>query len=279
MPAAIVYFNGSLQPVAGTAISPADPGFLYGAGLFETIRIEKGRALFLAEHLQRLISSARRLGWHVPETSGLPAALQHAIAANQVTTGRGRLNFFQGCQGYNLMFTAENGLPYTPEDYRKGYRAAIVTIRRNQHSPLAGLKTMNYLENILALAEARKKGAQEALLLNLDGNLAEGSRSNLFLIQQDTLYTPDLASGPLPGLARARVLKLAAGLGLAVKEEPLKAEALLAAGEAFLTNSLMEILPLTWVDGRPVGNGRPGPVTTLLQARYREEKFIDRTLN
>lgn len=279
MPAAIIYFNGSLQPLAGTAISPADPGFLYGAGLFETIRIEKGRALFLAEHLQRLTSSARRLGWPVPETSGLPAAIQATIAANQVTTGRGRLNFFQGGQGYNLMFTAENGLPYTPEDYRKGCRAAIVTIRRNQHSPLAGLKTMNYLENLLALAEARKKGAREALLLNLDGNLAEGSRSNLFLIQQDTLYTPDLASGPLPGLARARVLKLAAGLGLAVKEEPLKPEALLAAGEAFLTNSLMEILPLTWVDGRAVGNGRPGPVTALLQARYREEKFIDRTLN
>ncbi|GAF25332.1 branched-chain amino acid aminotransferase/4-amino-4-deoxychorismate lyase [Moorella thermoacetica Y72] len=272
MPAAVVYFNGSLRPLTETAINPADPGFLYGAGLFETIRIEDGRALFLTEHLDRLTSSSRRLGWPVPDSSGLPAAIQATIAANQVTTGRGRLNFFQGSQGYNLMFTAENGLPYTPEDYREGYRAAIVTICRNQHSPLAGLKTMNYLENLLAMAEAREKGAREALLLNLDGYLAEGSRSNLFIIWEDTLFTPDLASGPLPGLARSRVLKLAAALGLTVKEEPLKPEVLLAAGEAFLTNSLMEILPLTWVDGQPIGNGRPGPVTTLLRSRYQDEK-------
>lgn len=273
MSEAIVYLNGSLQPMAETAINPADPGFLYGAGLFETIRIEKGQALFLSEHLDRLTGSARRLGWPVPATSGLPAALQTTIAANQVTTGCGRLNFFRGSQGYHLMFTAQAGIPYTPDDYREGYPAAIVTIPRNQYSPLAGLKTMNYLENLLALAAARAKGAREALLLNLDGNLAEGSRSNLFLIQKDTLYTPDLASGPLPGLARGRVLSIAAAMGLPVKEKPLKPADLLAAAEAFLTNSLMEIMPLTYVDGRPIGAGRPGPVTVLLQARYRKEKF------
>ncbi|MDN5361635.1 MAG: hypothetical protein PWP70_682 [Moorella sp. (in: firmicutes)] len=276
MTGSVVYLNGSLHPTAVAGIDPAAPGFLYGAGLFETIRIENSRLLFLNEHLERLTSSAGRLGWPAPEKETIPAALLAAIAAKGVTTGRARLNFFQGREGFNLLLAVDDGLPYTSQDYRRGCQAAIVSIPRNQRSPLAGLKTMNYLENLLALAEARAKGAQEALLLNLDGYLAEGSRSNLFIVCDDILYTPDLASGPLPGLARARVLKIAAGLGLTVKEEPLPPGALATAREAFLTNSLMEILPLTLVDGRPVGNGRPGPVTALLQACYQEEKAAAR---
>lgn len=273
MPEPVIYLNGSLHPTVATGIDPAAPVFLYGAGLFETIRIENSRLLFLNEHLERLASSAERLGWPAPEKETIPAALQAAVAANGVTTGRARLNFFQGQEeGFNLLLAVDDGLPYTSQDYRRGCQAAIVSIPRNQRSPLAGLKTMNYLENLLALAEARAKGAREALLLNLDGYLAEGSRSNLFIVCDDTLYTPNLASGPLPGLARARILNIAAGLGLTVKEEPLPPEALPVAREAFLTNSLMEILPLTQVDDRPVGDGRPGPVTALLQARYQEEK-------
>lgn len=272
----VIYLNGSLHPTAVAGIDPAAPGFLYGAGLFETIRIENSRPLFLNEHLGRLTRSAGRLGWQVPETATITTALQAAITTNGISTGRARLNFFQDREDFNLLLAVNDGLPYTPRDYYQGYQATIVSIPRNQRSPLAGLKTMNYLENLLALAEARAKGAQEALLLNLDGYLAEGSRSNLFIVCDDILYTPDLASGPLPGLARARVLKIAAGLGLTVKEEPLPPEALATAREAFLTNSLMELLPLTRVNDRPIGNGRPGPVTALLQAHYQEEKTAAR---
>ncbi|MGI9860514.1 aminotransferase class IV [Moorella naiadis] len=276
MTGSVVYLNGSLYPPTTTGIDPDAPGFLYGAGLFETIRIENRQPLFLDEHLERLTNSALHLGWPPPAKETINIPFQEAIARRGVTIGRARLNFFQGREGFNLLLAVNDGLPYTPQEYHRGCPAAIVSIPRNQRSPLAGLKTMNYLENLLALAEARSRGAREALLLNLDGYLAEGSRSNLFIVSDDALYTPDPASGPLPGLARARVLKIATGLGLMVKEEPLPPEALATAREAFLTNSLMEILPLTQVDGRPVGDGHPGPVTTLLQTCYQEKKAAAR---
>jgi branched-chain amino acid aminotransferase len=264
----MIYFNGSLKPRKEVKVDPTEPGFIYGAGLFETMRIENGEALFLPEHLDRLITGARQLGWQLPEKINLEEAVQATIAANGVDRGRARVNLILGTSGCHLMITVQAGLPYTPEDYVKGYRASIVSIRKNHHSPLSGLKTMNYLENLLALAEAQAKGAKEAILLNLDGYLAEGSRSNLFLVRQGILYTPDLASGPLPGLVRARVLKLALQAGLPVEEKPLSPGELLAAEEAFLTNSLMEIMPLTHVDDRPIGTGKPGPITTQLCSLY-----------
>lgn len=268
MTSGLIYFDGALQPHKEIKIDPTEPGFLYGAGLLETLRVEDGQPLFLTEHLDRLINGARQLGWQLPEKINLGEAVQATIAANGVDRGRARLNLILGTGGCHLMITAQSGLPYTPEDYTQGYRASIVSIRKNHHSPLSGLKTMNYLENLLALAEAQAKGAKEAILLNLEGYLAEGSRSNLFLVRQGILYTPDLASGPLPGLVRARVLKLAVAAGLPVEEKPLSPAELLAAEEAFLTNSLMEVMPLTYVDDRPLGTGKTGPITTQLRSLY-----------
>jgi branched-chain amino acid aminotransferase len=132
------------------------------------------------------------------------------------------------------------------------------------------VKSCNYLSFLLARRQAREAGAQEALLLNERGGLSEGSFTNLFLVSDATLVTPDLASGPLPGVTRGVVLGLARGLGVAVTERPVAAGELAAAEEALLTSSILEVMPLTRVDGRPVGEGRPGRLTLRLMAAYRE---------
>lgn len=268
----LLYFNGILKTIDEIDINPAEPGFLYGAGLFETIRVEEGIPLFLEEHLKRLISGTQLLGWQTPDRNILRQAVKTTISANRVTLGRARLNLLLGSTGYHLLVTAQAGLPYTSEDYARGYTACISKIRKNHRSPLSSLKTMNYLEYLLAWNEARSQGAQEAILLNLDGFLAEGSRTNLFIAREGILFTPDLASGPLPGLVRSRVLNLATRLGLKVEEKPLPPRDLLEGEEAFLTNSLMEIMPLTYVDGYPIGKGKPGPLTTWLRLEYQKNK-------
>ncbi|HBT47127.1 MAG TPA: aminotransferase class IV [Peptococcaceae bacterium] len=267
-----LYFDGILKIVEDIDINPAEPGFLYGAGLFETIRVENGIPLFLEEHLKRLLSGSELLGWQTPDPNLLEQAVKTTLSANRVALGRVRLNLLLGSTGYHVLVTAQTGLPYSLEDYRRGYAACISKIRKNHHSPLSFLKTMNYLEYLLAWNEARSLGAQEALLLNLDGFLAEGSRTNVFIVRQGILFTPDLSSGPLPGLVRNRVLRLALRLGLKVEEKPLSPGELFDGEEAFLTNSLMEIMPLTYVDGRPIGTGEPGPITTRLSREYRKSK-------
>jgi len=143
-------------------------------------------------------------------------------------------------------------------------------IRRNETSPLSRVKSLNYLDNLLAREEARRQSADEALLLNSQGFVAEGSGSNVFLVMGDDLLTPSVQSGALPGITRQVVLELAAEVGLGAKEAEVEPEALFHATEAFLTSSLKEVMPLTRLDGRAIGSGQPGPVSVRLRRLYRE---------
>ncbi|MGH6913983.1 MAG: aminotransferase class IV, partial [Geminicoccales bacterium] len=154
-------------------------------------------------------------------------------------------------------------------------RAVIVTTRRNEHSPLAGLKSLNYLDNLLSLREAREKGADEAILLNTAGRLACASAANLFLVEGERLLTPAEREGVLPGVTRAALLEIARGLGLAVEETGMPPSTLGRAEEAFLTNSLLGIRPLVEIDGRPVKEGRIGPMTLRLRQAYAASTSAD----
>ena len=266
-----VYLDGCLKKATERDPWFSCPGFLYGAGLFETIRVERGQALYLKEHRERLALSCRSLNWPPPSTS-LTEAISLVIEANKVKEGRARLNYFQGREGFHLLVTAEEGLPYGEEEYRRGCRALILPWPRNQRSPLVKIKTMNYLENYWALQKAREEGAGEGLFLNLAGRWAEGTRSNIFMVKKGVLYTPQEDEGLLPGLMRKRVIRLALQLGLEVVEAPLEKGFLWAAEEAFLTSSLMEIWPLVEVDRRAIGRGTPGPLTRFLREKYQEVK-------
>ena len=275
----IVYLNGILMPRSQASISALDYGFLYGFGLFETMRAYGGRVFRLDKHLSRLARSAEILGLPIG-VANLKEAVMATIQANQLSEARIRITISIGeggmtpnpstCQKPTVLVLAGHYQPYPEQVYQKGFRAVVSSIRRNSQSPLSRLKSANYLENILAREEARKTVVDEALCLNEKGLLAEASMSNIFLVTNGTLRTPRQGSGILPGITREVVLELASQLGINTLERDIRLEELFHAQEAFLTNSLIEVMPLTEIDGKPIGSGRPEPLTKRLMVAYRK---------
>ena len=275
-----VFLNGELVEEGSAAVPALDRGLLYGHGLFETMRAYDGHPFRLEEHYSRLCRGARLLGVEVP--LALPelreaiatllrrAALSDAYLRLTVTAGMppGPDGARRG-QGAQVLLQARQPAGYPEETYRRGMAAVTSQTRRNETSPLCGVKSLNYLDNLLARDEARRQGAEEALLLNSRGLGAEGSASNLFLVRDACLTTPSVSSGALPGVTRAAVLELATEAGLEPQEAAIEPSAVLEASEVFLTNSLMEVMPLTRLDGQPIGAGRPGPVTRRVLDLYR----------
>jgi branched-chain amino acid aminotransferase group I len=275
----IVYLNGCLMPLRQASISVLDYGFLYGFGLFETMRAYEGQVFRLDSHLNRLVRSAEVLGLSIGVTD-LKDAVMATLQANQLSDARIRITVSIGegsmvpdpstCQQPTVLILVGDYHPYPEQIYQKGFRAVVSSIRRNSQSPLSRLKSANYLENMLAKQEARAAGVDEALCLNEKGLLAEASMSNIFLVNDGILRTPTEDSGILPGITREVVLELASQLGISTFEQDIRLDELSQTQEAFLTNSLIEIMPLTEIDGKPVGSGRPGPVTQRLMADYRK---------
>jgi branched-subunit amino acid aminotransferase/4-amino-4-deoxychorismate lyase len=210
----------------------------------------------------------------------LKSAVMATIQANQLGDARVRITISIGeggivpdpstCDKPTVLILAGHYQPYPEQVYEKGFRAIVSSIRRNSQSPLSRLKSANYLESILARQEARAAGIDEALCLNEKGLLAEASMSNIFLVTNGILRTPGQESGILPGITREVVLELASPLGINTLEHDIRLDELFQAQEAFLTNSLMEIMPLTEIDGKPIGSGRPGPLTKRLAMAYKK---------
>ena len=275
----IVYLNGCLMPLSQASISVLDYGFLYGFGLFETMRAYGGQVFRLDSHLNRLVRSAEVLGLSIGVTD-LKDAVMATLQANQLSDARIRITVSIGegsmvpdpstCQQPTVLILVGDYHPYPEQIYQKGFRAVVSSIRRNSQSPLSRLKSANYLENMLAKQEAGAAGVDEALCLNEKGFLAEASMSNIFLVNDGILRTPTEDSGILSGITREVVLELASQLGISTFEQDIRLDELSQTQEAFLTNSLIEIMPLTEIDGKPVGSGRPGPVTQRLMADYRK---------
>ena len=272
-----VSLNGELVPADEARVSALDLGFLYGYGLFETMRARSGRIFRLEQHLQRLRDSAEAIRLPLGDRD-LAAACYDTLRANNLLDARVRLAVSAGpgegspdvptVPRPTVLATAS---PYTPPPdgvYLRGHRAICSSIRQNSGSPLSRLKSANYLNNLLARDEARRAGADEALLLNERGVVSEGSTTNVFLVMDGSLVTPDVASGCLPGITRQAVIELAQGLGVDVSYREFQREALLKADEAFLTNSILGVMPLTEVDGVPIEG--PGELTRRLMEAYVE---------
>jgi branched-chain amino acid aminotransferase len=275
-----ICWNGRVVRGSEVAISPLDHGVLYGDGLFETMRAYGGQVFRLDAHLERLAQSAPVLRLALPcSAAELRAAVQQALAANALSDAYLRLTVLRGvgppgpdpllCREPQYFVVARPLRPYPERCYAEGAVAIVATTRQNEGSPLSRVKSLCYLNHVLARIEAREAGADEALLLNGRGDLAESASSNLFAVRDGTLVTPPVESGCLPGTARAVVLETAPRLGLPVALRPLSLPELLGSDEAFLTNSLLEVMPLVRVGDRPIGSGRPGPLTARLAAAYR----------
>ncbi len=275
----IVYLNGDLMPRSQARISVLDYGFLYGFSLFETMRAYGGRVFRLDRHLKRLLSSAEILGLPI-EGLDLKGPVMATIRANRLSEARIRLTVSRGegsmvpdpgtCSRPTVLIMAQPYRPYTEEVYQKGFSAVVSSIRRNSQSPVPRFKSANFLESILAREEAKAAAVNDALFLNDKSLLAEASTSNIFLVTNGVLKTPGLESGILPGTTREAILELAPELGINAREQDIGLDELYQAEEAFLTNVMVEIMPLTEVAGKPIGSGRAGPVTQRLMAAYKK---------
>jgi branched-chain amino acid aminotransferase len=297
--AEIVYLNGNLVPRSKARVSPFDHGFLYGYGLFETMRAYDGCIFRLDRHLARLRRSAEILGLahnvissRSPEASegaarqSLETACLQTLKANKLKDARLRLTITAGqgdmtpdpgtCSGLTVLVVAKNLVPLPPQKYELGFKALLSSLRRNSQSPLSRLKSTCYLDNILARMKAKAAGCDEAILLNEQGYLAEGSTTNIFLVSKGALITPSLESGVLAGITREAVLEIARALNIETEEREVELKDLIEADEAFLTNSVLEIMPLTWFDGKPIGSGIAGQLTRELMAAYR--KLVNQTI-
>jgi len=263
-------------PVADgeTSLSCWDQGLLCGYGLFETMLVRQKTILAVNEHLQRLIGSCVSLDIvEKLSCSSLADIVQGYVATNNLEEGSLRLSITKGnpSQGVEPIFIiVARDLQYGPNDYKHGFRAVVSPQLKNETSVLVYHKTLNNLENTLALEAAHRQGANEVLFLNTRHLLTEGAKSNLFFVRGHTLYTPSVTCGLLNGVTRQSVIRLSGSLGLCVVEGEYSLKNLLAADEAFLTNSLMEIMPLVSIGNQPIGCGQPGRITMDILRRYRQ---------
>jgi len=273
-----VFLNNVLTDSDQAAVSIHDAGLLHGIGLFETMRSYGGRVFRLNDHLDRLFHSAAAL--NIPVTSQkleIEYGIGELLRANQLTDARLRLTLTRGNikntspenpSPSTLFITAAPLTPYPPEYYNKGMTVIISDYKQNPLEPTAGHKTINYFNRLLALQQAQLKQAGEALWFTTANHLAEGCISNVFLVHNEVLLTPPLATPVLPGIIRKLVLELAGQNGIKAEEKPLTIQDLLQASEVFLTNSIMELMPITRIEKHAVGNEKPGPLYQKLHDLY-----------
>jgi branched-chain amino acid aminotransferase len=282
----LVYINGEIVSRDKAQIPVFDRGLLYGYGLFETMRSYNGHVFYLDRHIARLVNSAGVLGIREAlEPQKLETGVLRTLKANGLDDARIRLTVTagEGSRGLALpvsrkltiIITVEELVLPSPEMYAKGLRTSVVSIRRNNRSPLCCMKTLGYLENLLAHAEAVDAGSDEAILLNVDEEVAECSASNIFIVEDGEIITPPIEAGILPGITRRVVIDLASSLGIKVAEEAVTVERLLNAEEVFITNSVIEIMPIASVDGRTVRAGSRGKVTERLAEEYKKLTISD----
>ncbi|MFQ5718840.1 MAG: aminotransferase class IV [Acidobacteriota bacterium] len=272
----MVWIDGRVHAREEAKISAFDHGFLYGDSIYETIRTARGRPFLLDRHLSRLRQSAaivemvlsRGDRFFADAITNTLAAVDHPESAIRivVTRGVGDLGYERHLCGALTTLIYVRPMPSIREPGpRRGVRIAVVDIRRNDRSAVSpAAKTSNLLNNILGSYQAQKQGAEEGIMLNRDGYVAEGTMSNLFIVRRERVQTPPLDVGILPGITRGFVLDLARSAGLDVVERRFRPDQLTAADEVFLTGTTKGILPVTRVDRHAIGDGSPGPITRRL---------------
>jgi len=277
----IIWINGRVLQKRKAHLSVFDRSFLYGDGLFETMRAYRGKPFRLDRHIDRLFSSAKVLRIKPPYGKRFLKKAVSKISSPfksgggyvrvAITRGEGAPGLDPGFSGRpNVVMWARAFEGFPADFYAKGVKAVLSSVRRNNHSPVANIKSNNYLGNILAYSEAMDKGADEAIMLNADGFVAEATTSNVFILKRGVLATPRVKDGILPGITREAVMRLASRIGLKAVERRIRPFELKNADEVFLTNSMIEVRAVTGIGSRRVSSGRPGPVAGLLHRCYRE---------
>lgn len=277
-----VYINGKLYPKEDAKVSVFDHGLLYGDGVFEGIRCYNGTVFKFSEHIDRLYDSAEAISLEIKLTKDeLKNAVLDTLKANNlkdsyirliVTRGVGKLGLDPfNCDESQIIIITDSIQLYSKELYEKGLDTIIVhTIRNHPEALNPTVKSMNYLNNILAKIECIKAGAAEGIMLNKDGYVAECTGDNIFIVKDNEISTPPVSAGILIGITRNVVIDLAKEAGMTVREEQLVPDDLYNADECFLTGTAAEIIPVANIDGRKIATGKPGKVTLRLLKKYQE---------
>lgn len=277
-----IYLNGQLVEKEQAVVSVFDHGLLYGDGVFEGIRVYGGRVFLLKEHIDRLYESAKAIRLTIPiSPAEMTQATQETVAANGIGDGYVRLVVTRGAGSLGLdirktshpqiIIIADTITLYPPEIYQNGMHLVTASTIRNHPAALpARIKSLNYLNNILAKIEGTDAGSVEALMLNHKGEVAECTGDNIFLVKNGVLKTPSPDAGILEGITRNVVLRLAREAGIPTLETTLIRHDLYVADELFLTGTAAEVVPVVNLDGRSIGDGKPGPTTRRLLKLFHE---------
>ena len=277
-----IYIDGTFYPEAEAKISVFDHGLLYGDGVFEGIRFYRGRAFRLEEHIDRLYDSARAICLEIPIDPGaMTAAVLDTIRANELRDGYVRLVITRGigtlglnpdrCKQPSIIIIASTISLYDQELYERGLDVITCATRRVSPSALSpSVKSLNYLNNIMARIEATQANAGEGLMLNEQGYVAECTVDNVFVIKRGQMFTPPVTAGALRGVTRGVIFELAQELGVPLTEPQLTRHEIYTADECFLTGTATEIISMVRLDNRMIGDGKPGPITARFCERFRE---------
>ncbi len=273
-----VFLNDRLVDINKACVSVTDSGFLYGAGLFETMRSCNGVVFALKDHLDRLFFSASSLSIkNTYDRKYITDAIYKVLQANKLADARLRLTLTGGPmvesdeqRKATLLITAAKLQPYPAEYYKNGVLVVLCQFKQNPSEPIYGHKTTSYFSRMIGLNLAHQKRAAEALWFTVDNRLAEGCISNVFLVKDSILYTPPIGTPVLAGVARKTVCEIAIKNSIKLVEKDLSIDDLLAADEIFLTNVIMQIMPVRAVEKHTVGDGKPGAMTEKLQKNFDE---------
>jgi branched-chain amino acid aminotransferase len=277
-----IYITGQLVPREEAKISVYDRGLLYGDGVFEGLRSYGGKVFRLDAHVDRLFKSANAILLPIPLTRDeMSDAIEHTLQANAIVDGYIRVVVTRGvgslgldpfeCKNPQVIIIADTIALYPRELYEKGLEIVTASVQRTHPAALnPRVKSLNYLNNILAKIEGLQAGCIEALMLNHKGEVAECTGDNIFLVRDGVLYTPPIDAGILEGVTRQAVIELAERAKIKVREIPLTKHDVYIADECFLTGTAAEIIPVVKVDSRPIGRGKPGPITRNLENLFHQ---------
>lgn len=284
-----IYMSGNMVDESEAKVSVFDHGLLYGDGVFEGIRAYHGKVFLLDEHVDRLFDSAKAIALDIQMTrEEMAQAVVDTCAANNMTSGYIRLVVTRGvgtlglnpylCKKPEIIIIAAAIQLYPPELYETGMRVVTVgTVRNHPEAVNPRIKSLNYLNNVMAKIEAINAGVLECIMLNPQGLVAEASGDNVFVMKNGILKTPPVWCGALDGITRRAVMRIAEDAGIPVREEPMQRYDLFTADEMFLTGTAAEVIAVTDVDRRPIGDGTPGKYTLDLQSRFKEYVKVNGT--
>ncbi len=277
-----VYIDGEFCEKEDAKISVFDHGLLYGDGIFEGIRFYNGRVFRLEEHINRLYDSARAICLTIPiDKAAMTKATIETIKKNDLRDGYVRLVVTRGdgdlglnpalCPKATIIIIAAKITLYPADKYENGLMVVTCATRRIPHGSLSPMvKSLNYLNNVLAKIESQNAGAGEGLMLNEQGYVAECTGDNVFIVKNGKIHTPPISSGALAGVTRAVVFELAAEAGISITEPEMTRYDIWTADECFLTGTAAEVIPVVTLDRRDIGDGKPGPITKQLMTRFHE---------